>query len=131
MNYIFVQLPRVYKDELEKGRVIHRVKIPGISEKSGYRSISSLNAFNCGIKRSASKEDRRLHRDGCCWSHDSLYIGKREEQWREDQERTAKNPHLAHLDERNMPIIEHESIWAFYKHIGFDHKKRRYVSLSN
>ena len=26
-----------------------------------------------------------------------------------------------------LPILEHESIWEFYKHVGYDHKKKKYI----
>jgi hypothetical protein len=27
----------------------------------------------------------------------------------------------------SLPILEHESIWEFYTHIGYDHKKKKYI----
>ena len=106
---------------------LHRIPIPTPKEKGFYRTVLSLSAFNTGARKGASKEEKRIYRNNCCWTPDGLlYSGKREEEWISEQTRLAAK--FPQLDERDKPKIEHESLWAFYEYIGFDYKKRKYVA---
>ena len=61
----------------------------------------SYNAFAHGIKKRNYKRKERLYH--CT---DELYFKKF----------------------NDIPLIEYESLWAFYKEIGFDHKHKKWLT---
>lgn len=120
--------------------VIHEISIPGRNSPGGYTQILSLNGFSYGQRRGASKLDKEYHRGGCQWGPRSLY--RLQPEWEWIQELEADNARIKRLLPESNPLeeygeetteisriprIKHESIWAFYKAIGFDPKKRRHV----
>jgi len=81
---------------------------------TGTRAITSLNYFFWGTKRRNYKPSyvKGTH----------LYYCQREHEFNEDQERHKKqNLHW------KGELIEVDSIWAFYKAIGYDYKKQKWV----
>jgi hypothetical protein len=101
-------------DTKTNNRVIHKIKTPEYNEKLWYVTVVSSNAFFYSLKKRNRKGN-------------ILYIGKSFEEWTYDQEHRAKNPIIADLDERLLTPIEHESLWDFYKYIGWDYKKKKYM----
>ena len=75
-------------------------------EASDYRSLTSLNAFFYGTK-------------GYNVSKTRLFNGSRKFEWLEEKLR-EENPD-------RKPTIVHETIWDFYKYIGYDYKHKKYV----
>lgn len=74
-------------------------------EASDYRSIMSLNAFCFGSKSYNVSKTR-------------MFIGHRKLEWLE--EKLRENPD-------RKPTIIHDTIWDFYKYIGYDYKKKKFV----
>lgn len=117
---IFKYIPN--KFSIFPNEVIHKIKFPSNWEPKRYISLISLSAFNHGRKKNATKEQRAKYMDSCCYSPQGLYYCKlTEEQW------LKENEVVKHLyDETTLAVVEHESLWDFYKYIGFNHKKRKY-----
>lgn len=126
-----------------KKKIIHEIRHPKINEPGGYVSSVSLGAFR-GKRRGASKEDKEKHRDTCAWRHDAVFaLNEQVDEWinvSDQMIESLKNIPCDYdlTDEyadatkdmksvAEVPRIIHNSVWDFYKHIGFDHKKRRYI----
>lgn len=125
---IIVEIPH---NDRGSNRVIHRIAMPDYDEPGWYTQTISLSAFHTGRRRGATAEERRTRRDGCCWAPGRLYycLHNREEDWHREQDRLQARmaEHgISYPDERQCETIEHDSIYAFYEHIGFDRKRRRY-----
>lgn len=75
-------------------------------EASDYRSLVSLNAFFWGLKDYNKSKTR-------------LYIGYRKSEWERFYKRTSN---------LTAPFIIHDTIWDFYIHIGYDYKKKKYIT---
>ena len=79
----------------------------------GYRQVVSAGAFFDGVR----KHDRDVKR-GIIWAshheHDHSHY-------------TRKDTLGFSLWPDYVEIIEHESIWDFYKYIGYDYKKKKFV----
>ena len=121
-------------------QVIHKIRMPDFKDKGFYRDITSWNAFCSGSRRGLTKEDKKSKKVGCCWSPDGLYYTHEhvEQEWLKAVERrfkwaverfgeSKKEELEKELDERKFPVVEHNSIWDFYKYIEFDHKARKYI----
>lgn len=100
-----------------KGRcphiAVHRVRVPNVSGKGFYRAITSYNAFVFG-------ENKR------CYSPNFLYYGQRWEDYVLFSDSTFDIFEDMNITQDITPIIDHSSIWDFYKYIGYDHKKNKY-----
>lgn len=116
---IFTEIPLTHKLEQKIGHTVHRVAFPERCTKGWYVAVISLSAFAHG---------GRGKRRAPCWAPDRLYyLQQSEETWLKQQERYAADPILAKLDERLRPTIEHASLWDFYRAVGWDWKRRRWV----
>ncbi len=108
-----------------------------------YQWIISMDRFSCGgIRSDATPQEKKIYRAGWNWSPTALYINKHsEKEFIEDSKRTdesirrtlekyppkegeIREPWISDLD---LPRIRHENIFAFYRHIGFDWKRKRYL----
>ena len=79
----------------------------------GYRQVVSAGAFFHGVK----KGDRDVKR-GIIWaSHDEY-----------DHHIYTRKYMGFSIWPDDVPIVEHETIWAFYEHIGYDYKKKKWTS---
>jgi hypothetical protein len=107
--------------------IVHKISIPDWSEPGFYRSIGTLNAFLYGDKdrnnfdalhpntaRAHGKKPKKP-------THPFWYYG---EDWEEFQ--AAMERPLGTIW-RDRPVLNHASIWDFYKHIGFDYKTVKYT----
>lgn len=108
----------------------HVVTTPEVVEDGFYRQITSISAFR---RRELM---RRFPMDKDCrplWTHESAAkvewcsvhtMDDAMSRWERDQEiaKRLEIPAPAEL----KPIAEHDSIWKFYKAIGYDYKKKRY-----
>jgi hypothetical protein len=123
-QYVFVER----RDS--KNVMIHIVTFPGLGLKGGYRAIVSLDSFR----------HRQLHR----WNY-KFYMKRKscplwfsgQIKWEWDHDREAslhawnetkkKFPDLPEFPDQyaDVPVREHESVWAFYEAIGYDYKKQR------
>ena len=88
---------------------------------------AALNAFQSGARRDATKEQKAKGRDGNCRGPNSIFLGQWYEEWLMECIRLSRDPIYADLDERLRTTYHYDSLWDFYKHIGFDYKKRKYV----
>ncbi len=80
----------------------------------GYRAILSSNAFFYGVKK-----HKRDTKRGIIWA--SHYEHEHYMYTRLDS--------LGFSNwQSELPVIEHASIWDFYKYIGYDYKKKRWNS---
>jgi hypothetical protein len=128
VNWIVKGIPRNVAEGARGKRQIHKLSLPAPTEKGFYRQTSSMTWFRSGKLKSATAEDLRLGRDSCCWAPNMLWYWEREDEWERAQQRLARNPVLAKLDERVLPVTHHADIYAFFEHIGFDRRTRRYVA---
>lgn len=101
---------KIYVSELHNGseHMCHH-----IITNEGYRQVVSAGAFFHGVK----KHDRDVKR-GIIWaSH------------HEDEHHHYTRKYMGFsIWEEDVPVVEHESIWAFYEHIGYDYKKKKWTS---
>jgi hypothetical protein len=79
----------------------------------GYRQVVSAGAFFDGVR----KLDRDVKR-GVIWPSHLEY---------EHHHYTRKDVLGFSLWPEYIEFVEHESIWAFYKYIGYDYKKKKFV----
>ena len=78
--------------------------LPSCVDKGGYVAVTSYNSYFCGYKR------RRNHGPG------RMYVAR--EEWEIDYYFP------------DVPIVEVDTIWDFYKLIGFDYKRNKYGPLT-
>ncbi len=78
----------------------------------GYRQVLSSNAFFHGVKKHV-KDNKR----GIIWP--SHYEN-------EHHLYTRKNSLGFSTWQEELPVIEHESIWAFYEYIGYDYRTKKW-----
>lgn len=97
----------VVKDELRQK--VYTLNTPNVGESDFYRQTVSLNAFFYSVKgRNISPSD-------------ILYVC---EMWSEFEQRQER--HAKHGIEYEMTDV-FDSIWDFYKFIGYDYKKKKYA----
>jgi hypothetical protein len=98
----------------------HYVTIPGPSEPGRYIAQVSLSAF----------QTRELSRWEPVWRsgntlpfnychHDRLYS------------KVIDSRYYGEDYDPGVPVVNHDSIWEFYRVIGYDHKKNKFVAISN
>lgn len=107
---------------------IHRFPLPSVGEPDFYRAVTSYNAWCSGDrdKSQITDEERKNLQGGCCYNRRILYHTMTEEEWLwncKSSSASGKIPYEPDL----ATFINHADIWAFYKAVGFDHKKRKYV----
>ena len=102
----------------------HHIKIPRATEPGFYRAVVSMGAFQHREGQRAFGEKARAKRVIL-----PVYYALQRRQERELN--YAHHMHRYGTEYREkLPIIEHESIWDFYKYIGYDYKKKRFVEKS-
>lgn len=124
--------PIDYVAFLHKDNVViekHIIRMPAYDEKGWYKSVTSIGAFN-------NRESTRFY--------DIIYVKKvplfglhcsvwRLDEWERDNKITAESilrvtgiadyKHPYDL----LPQVEHKSVFDFYKAVGYDYKKKRYI----
>lgn len=130
-TYIVIEIPYGYQNETDK--TVHEILIPQWGEGGHIPNvIESLNSFFCGMspRKFVSKRDKQHHRDGKNWGPKSLYkLESQEKEWREWSALMLKHTRKMLPDWPDItefPRIKHDSLWDFYKYIGFDYKGRVY-----
>ena len=81
-------------------------------EADGYRDLTSYNAFFNSLKRRN-------------WSPSRLFVGKTKDEYDLDISSIKASFAKLGLTVAVVPEIKHESIWDFYKYIGYDFKKKK------
>lgn len=96
---------------------LHVLWLPTVTEPDFYRQVTSFNAFfHSGGKRGLY---------GPNWKGDELLYSEKD--WEEfENECEIWGKDLPALDYRNLPQIEHQSIWEFYESIGYDFRKKKW-----
>jgi hypothetical protein len=98
---------------------LHRVAIPWMDEKGSYRQSVSLNCFF----HNANPKKRHNWRKGAGVS--TLFTcedwGIYEMWWRGNPGGLGSP-----VDPKNITKT-HDSIWAFYEHVGFDYKAKKWI----
>lgn len=103
----------------------HIFPLPGVGEPGFYRATVSYNAFrnfeNTRLYNSMQK--RKCYPD----FHYSLKFAY---EWEEDEQLLFNTLSSLGVEAEHSIIekIQHESIWDFYKAIGFEWKKRRHAN---
>lgn len=121
------EIRRVGDGEL---RVLHEIAFPERFKRGWHRAIISIESFSSHKRRGPiSARDMAAHRCAPAWAPGRLYILRCRESWEEDQRIHVKaysrgGERVLPLDV--WPVVQHESVWAFYLHIGWDYKSRRY-----
>lgn len=102
----------------------HHIKIPRATEPGFYRAVVSMGAFQHRELTRVFGEKVRTRRQEV-----PFYYALQRRQ--EVELRYASHVHrYGKTLKEILPIIEHESIWDFYKYIGYDYKKKRFVEKS-
>ena len=102
---------KIYVSEIHNG--IDHMRHHAITH-DGYRQVVSAGAFFHGVK----KHDRDVKR-GVIWASHYEH---------EHHRYTEKSILGFSIWSGDVEIVEHESIWAFYEHIGYDYKKKKWTS---
>lgn len=120
--YCAVQIGR--KDGCKHHR-LHTFPMPSMMEKGYYHTVRSYDSFAHGAVRGSCI--------GRCCGPDFLYVCKRHEEFLEEQETQFKimvNLCLEQVakkhDDRNLPVTEHESFYAFLEAIGYNRKTKKW-----
>lgn len=93
---------------------LHVLWLPTVSEPGFYRQVCSFDAFFTSVNR-RNKSSKRL------------YHARRWEEFVEECDRLKESFRRYGeevTDDRDLPTVEHNDIWAFYQHVGFDYKKK-------
>ena len=78
----------------------HKFKLPGVGQKDFYKDRMTCNAFFNSCKKGRNHTKTKLFT------------------YRHENE-------PGQIDE-TKPMLEHKSIWDFYKTIGYDHQTKKY-----
>jgi len=102
---------KIYVSEIHNGidHMCHHV-----ITHDGYRQVVSAGAFFDGVR----KYDRDVKR-GIIWASHHEY---------EHHHYTRKDVLGFSVWPDDVEIVEHESIWAFYEYVGYDYKKKKWIS---
>ncbi len=107
----------------------HIIRMPTYGEKGWYKNVVSIDAFK-------DREAKRFY--------DTIYVKKvpmfglhcslwRLEDWIRHNQITAESmlEIVGIVDYQDpydiLPTFEHESVFDFYKAVGYDYKKKRYI----
>lgn len=126
MHYAIL-IERSYADD--EVVAVHEVPY-GLELPLGPQMVGSLDSFTVGVRAGVSSKDKKHHRTTPAWGPTALYSRQQNlEEWEEVQGKFVERMRQRipdWTDERALPRIRHESIKAFYQHIGFDYKSRHY-----
>jgi hypothetical protein len=102
---------KIYVSEIrdEMDHMCHHIVI-----HDGYRQVVSAGAFFHGVK----KHDKDKKR-GIIWASHYEH---------EHYLYTKKTTDGFSIWPDDVEIVEHKSIWAFYKYIGYDYKKKKWTT---
>lgn len=116
-KFAIVEIDLTTKDCKHVG--LHVLYMSDMTEKGFYRQTVSYDAFFNGIPKKGKQH-------GPNWKmKERLYVAKWWDEFESDCERWKK--YGSTHDDRTLPTVEHQSIWEFYEHIGYDYKKKRWV----
>lgn len=115
----------VYEDGVPQSR--HFVRTPEVSDSNFYRQATSLDAFR-------TREAKRLHEQHKKGIKD--VVGKRSwVRWYDEYSQEVKVveesmkkyvPDYTHHFSAT-PEFFHNTVWDFYKQVGYDYKRKKYV----
>ena len=92
---------------------IHVVRQPNVGEKGFYRAAISMGAWD--EREVKNYVDKFYTKRKPCPRH-----------WSVKYETKYMHP----LDYQNIPIIEHDTLWDFYKYVGYDYKTQKYAKVT-
>ncbi len=113
--------------------ILHQITVPDFKDPGFYITAVSLEAFiHRDLKhhfgeppdnpRKNNKGRRSLH-----------YYVKRDLEFNRDREMAMNSAKkLGHMDifekcdDLKLPLVKHDSLWDFYKYIGYDYKTNRW-----
>ena len=129
---IVVEIPHRH---LHEPRTIHTFRFPDFNERGFYRTIRSYESWTRGSPPRKGKVP---------WNHPQFPGKFKSPSWRADRQfyhlhhdfdefldqaerqyTSGERRYGAH-EERICPVFHHDDLWAFYDHIGWDHKNRVY-----
>jgi hypothetical protein len=107
---------------------VHLFRTPEVSEPGFYRAVTSVGAFSTREKTKLYDRNRQGHRD---------VVGRRchvrwgeEIKWADEDTARLVEQYGRKMDPYiDLPIFHHESLWDFYKAIGYDYKKKKYLKV--
>lgn len=113
------------RQEGGKRHALHIIHKPTVSERGFYHQTVSFSAFR-------ERENNRFYEDYLAKKLAGFYyVGEwNTSQWSimQDCDRTTFERHnLGPIPCETMDIVEHESVWAFYRYIGYDYKKKIFL----
>jgi hypothetical protein len=104
----------------EELATIHVVRMPTVREKGFYRSSISATYWR--------------ERENTNW-YEKFYLKRKvcPRSWTVMMARETSACHRVLNDPNNVGILvlEHETIWDFYKYIGYDYKTQRYTKVNS
>lgn len=123
-----IRVVKINKLDGCKHEEMHTFNLPTPVEPRFYRSVTSFSAFfHHPVKD--RKTGRHTFRSN---SRDTLWYSHRPDEWelslRSEERMRNKFPLKdGYLYDSELPVTEHGTIWDFYKHIGYDYKKRKWL----
>lgn len=111
---------------------LHIFPLPDFNEKGWYRQGKSFDAFfhhPVENKRTGKYAFRSN-------TNDVLYYSYRPDEWEFNlrsierlKKLTNNEPRNGYMYDDELPQINHANIWEFYKHIGYDYNKRKWLTI--
>jgi hypothetical protein len=93
-----------------------RLRLPEVSQHDFYRQVCSFNAFFCGLKG-------RNWKNGIYRGVGIIPAGD----WTLYNQAHESDYNITKLPDIDLPIVDVDGIWEFYKIIGFDYKTKKYL----
>lgn len=104
-----------------KQHTLHIIHRPTVFEKGFYRQTTSFGAF---INREKTASMKHTEEGRYClgdWNPKTWIISRNCDKFSYDKH------NLGPIPAEQWDIVEHKSVWAFYRYIGYDYKKKRYL----
>lgn len=115
------------------------IKLHKVMIEDSYRILNSLKAFREGKRKGATQLDKEIGRDTCCWGPKSVFLVYNERGHRQQVEYKEYVSKYSNKDigeyyclkegTKEFDVTEHDSLYDFYKAVGFDKEKRKYTNL--
>jgi hypothetical protein len=107
---------------------LHQVLVPDPTETGFYTQTVSMNAFRTRMaKRLLAYQEKRFLAFGQPQIGNPEFFHYRPFLFIEDFEFYVKSMKACGIDVMELHTLRHADVWAFYKYIGFEHRRNRFV----
>jgi hypothetical protein len=117
---------RWYRAKLYNGNTtiaFHYFKIPYLNERGGYTQTSSYNWFNdreANRHYKLTQQKKPLGR----WCYIERFIEAH--RFESMVKKRLKELGVSYQEDK-LPFFKHQSLWDFYKAVGYDYKKKKWM----